>query len=270
MTIGLVTGANDWEDVMGRVRRIASRLGGCIGVGLMLCLALGATPSLAAQDVSDLEGTLYAYFREGDAESVLLLGELTSDVPGLAAEMVSPDNVAAIFEGYTTFTNYDFAADLSPTYIDQIDEADEYMVFAGDFTGQTGTVPAYVVILSASDKVFLLQGFVANADDLFELAALTIAGGTAPETFKDYTRILSPAAESATPQASPVASPVSQQGSDTGVFCHVDPNLAVADLNGDGLITIDELSTFSDVEGVDNLIASMVQNGFDAVQYQGC
>jgi hypothetical protein len=188
--------------------------------------------------------------------------------------MVSPDNVDAIFAGYTAFTNYDFAADLPATYIDQVDEADEYMVFAGDFTTGTGVAPAYVILLAVSEKAFLLQGFVSNADDLFELAALTIAGGTAPETFKDYVRVLAPeaglGAGPATPQASPSASPVAQGNGGSPIFCHVDPNLAVVDLDGDGLITIEELSTFSDVEGVESLIASMVQSGYEAVQYADC
>jgi hypothetical protein len=249
---------------MGRCRRITSGLAGLILIGIML--GIGATPALAAQELPDLEATLYAYFREGDPESILLLGELTSDVPGQAAEMVSPDNIDEIFAGYTTFTNYDFASNLSATHIDQIDEADEYMVFAGDLTGEAGVVPAYVMLLSASEKVFLLQGFVSNVDDFFALAALTIAEGTAPETFKDYIRVLTTDTGAATPVASPVA-----EGSDgPRIFCHVDPNLAVADLNGDGLITVEELSTFSGVEGVDSLIASMVQSGYEAVQYQDC
>jgi hypothetical protein len=242
------------------------------GAGLLLCL--GATPAVA-QDIDDLDAAFYAYLRESDPNSILLLGELTAETPEVADAVVSPDNIDEIFAGNTTFTNYDFAANLPATFIDRIDEADEYMVFAGDFVGPTGAMPAYVAILTVSTKVFIIQGFVANADDLFELAAITIAEGMAPESFKDYTRVDTPADAAtpgpATPVASPQASPVAQQGNDgPRIFCHVDANLAVADLDGDGLITIEELSTFSGVEGVDTLIASMVQSGLDAVQYADC
>ena len=240
-------------------------------LGIVVCLALGTSVGITtAQEIPGLEVTFYGYFPADDPESVLLVGELTSDVPGLAAEFVSPDNVNAFFDGYTSFTNYDFASDLPAAYIDQIDEADEYMVFAGDSTLENRTQPAYVMLLSASEKVFMIQGFEPNADDLFALAALTIAEGEAPEQFEDYVRVLTSATGDDSGSA-PNTSPGGQQTEDDlNVFCSVDPNLGVVDLNDDGLITVEELSNFTGIEGIDTLISSMQDNGFDAVQYRDC
>jgi hypothetical protein len=224
-----------------------------------------------AQSVSDIEVAFFAYFKDGDESSVLLLGVVTSDIPGLAAEMVSPRNSDDFFDGFTDFRNYSFAQNLSGTYIDQIDEAEEYMVFVGDYVGGSDVLPSYLMLLSDSGRVFMLQGSVNNADDLFLLAQATINEGAAPEQFNGYRRVQTDTDSNG--GSSPNNSQeIATANENLRILCSVDRSgsVAVMDLNSDGLLTIQELSNFTHIEGVDGVISSLVTNGYDAVQYVGC
>lgn len=118
-----------------------------------------------------------------------MLGHLKPGDPSLAAELVSPQYADDFFSGFKTFTNHEFAADLDPTYLDQIDEADEYMVFKGMLDLEEGIKPGYVTFLSTSQQVFLIVGYQHDAQDLFLLASQVIREGNAPLTYSTYTRV---------------------------------------------------------------------------------
>jgi hypothetical protein len=176
----------------------------------MMLLAVTAPVMVSAQALEDVEITFYGYF-SADASTALTLGHLKPENPALAGELVSPQYADDFFGGFTLFTNHEFAGDLAPGYIDQIDEADEYMVFKGNLDSVDGVKPGYLTFLSTSQQVFVIVGYQADAEALFGLAEQTIQAADAPETYADFTRIeLSDASALEAEQPSSASAPRAQ------------------------------------------------------------
>lgn len=228
------------------------------GLGLLLA-GLLSVPAASAQSTIDGEMHSYGYF-SSDVSTSFTVIHLEPNTATLAGEMVSPQYADDFFSGFTIFTNYEFASDLDPKFIDQIDEADEYMVFSGDFDSYDGVKPGYTILLSSSQQVFLFVGYQADAEDLFGLAEQTIADKEPPAEFGDYTRM----------DLDNVSG--SDNGEDTGVeFCYVEPAFALMDENGDERITIAEFEEWSDtIPEVGQMIDTMEANGYDSIRYVGC
>ncbi len=150
--------------------------------------ALMAPLSATAQTVDDVDITFYAYIAE-DESTLMLLGELEPDDPRLAAEIVSPQYGDDFFEGFGAFSDYEITDALRDREVDQIDEADEYLVYEGDLEFEDGVdLPGYVIFLSTDERVFVIIGFEDDQSDLFDLAEEAIDEGEAPRTFDDYDR----------------------------------------------------------------------------------
>lgn len=234
---------------------------GVLVCGIISALLVGGSASAQA----DVNITYWGYFSP-DASIVLTLGELTSDNPALAAELVSPQYAGDFFEGFTSFTNYDFAS-LSEEQYSQVSGADEYMVFDGDYEGSDGIKPGYLAFLSVNQKVFVIFGYQEHAEPLFGLMQQTIVEGQAPETFQDYMRIN--VNDLSGGETSSTGNGYSDEVGRT--FCANDPMFAPFDLNGDNYVTQFELSTFSGLSNdLDQLLATMVENNFDSIQVSGC
>ena len=155
----------------------------------LIALVVLAAPSTGLAQAEDgIEITFYAYI-SSDADTVVSLGHLVPDDPSLAEELVSPQYADDFFEGFTDFTDHEFAADLPPRYIDRIDEADEYMVFEGMLELEDDTEPGYLMFLSTEQQVFVVYAYQDDAEDLFRLAQETIEAGEAPLRYSDYTRV---------------------------------------------------------------------------------
>jgi hypothetical protein len=235
---------------------------------LLLMVGFGAFGGAvaAAQSLPGTTITTYGYFADNGA-TVLTLVHLEADDPSLAGEMVSPRYADDFFSGFSIFTNYDFASDLGAAYIDQIDEADEYMVFKGNLDFYDGVKPGYVIMLSTSQEVFMMVGYQADADDLFDLAETVIARGDAPAKSGDFTRVeLTEDSGSSGSSRSNVV-----ETDRLNEFCYVEPAFAPIDENGDGLLTVAEIEQWvSIVPELQGMLDSMDQNGFDAIRYVGC
>src|SRR5687767_1741123 len=95
---------------------------GIVIVMTIMALTVGLHGAAATQNTPDVTTRFYGYFADSGS-STLLLGQLQSGDPTVAAQLVSPQYADDFFSGFKSFTNYDFAHDLSYTYIDQIDEA---------------------------------------------------------------------------------------------------------------------------------------------------
>ena len=155
----------------------------------LIVLVVFAAPSTSlAQSEDGIEVTFYGYISP-DEDTVISLGHLVADDPSLAAELVSPQYADDFFDGFTQFTDHEFAADLAPRYIDRIDEADEYMVFEGMLDAENGDDPGYLMFLSTEREVYVIFGYQDDAEDLFGLAAETIQAGKAPLRYLDFTRV---------------------------------------------------------------------------------
>jgi hypothetical protein len=249
---------------------------GVIIAMMTMALAGGLHGTSAAQGTAGTTMDFYGYFADNGSSSILL-GQARSTDPTFAAELVSPQYADDFFSGFEVFTDYDFASDLAYTYIDQIDEADEYMVFAGNLDSYNGVQPGYVIFLSTSQQVFVIVGYQVLIDDLFGLAALTIQQGTAPQQYAEYVRIevsgdgtLEPQSEQGSSNE-PAASGSSQPAASGNEFCRNEPNLAPFDLNGDERLTFEELEFWIDiVPEAQDLIDTMKANGYDSVRYAGC
>lgn len=225
----------------------------------------------AVQAQGDVETTFWAYFSP-DATTVITIGELTSSDPSLAAELVSPQYADQFFDGFTIFTDYDFAS-LSNDQSSKISEADEYMVFAGTLDGLDGPAPGLVMFLSTNQEVFLLYGYERDSLLLFDLAEQTIATGDSPETFLDYTRInTTELGDGETDNSSGESTSNGGYSDDVGrIFCANDPVFEPFDIDGDGFVTQYELSQFADLSAdIDELLQTMVENGFDSIQVANC
>lgn len=244
------------------------RVVGIVIAMMTLALGTGAHGVTAAQYTPDTTTTFYGYFADSGSSS-LMLGHLQSSDPTVAAELVSPQYADDFFAGFGSFTNYDFARELSYTYIDQVDDADEYMVFSGNLDFYDGVQPGYVIFLSTSQQVFILLGYQTLIDDLFGLAALTIQQGSAPAQYPGYVRMAVTDDGDPAPQSSQGAS--NQAAASGSEFCYIEPSFETLDLNGDQRLTIDELEFWVDVvPETQQLIDTMKANGFDSVRYAGC
>lgn len=156
---------------------------------LLMALVLFAAPAATmAQSEDGIEITFYGYI-SSDADTVVSLGHVVPDDPSLAEELVSPQYADDFFEGFTDFTDHEFAADLAPRYVDRIDEADEYMVFEGMLEVEGDAKPGYLMFLSTDQQVFVIYAYQADAEDLFRLAEETIQVGEAPLEYSDFTRV---------------------------------------------------------------------------------
>ncbi len=146
-----------------------------------------AQASMAAQ-LDDVEVKFYGYYSP-DASTVVMLGHMNANDTTLAGELVSPQYADDFFGGFTIFTDHQFAADLPANYIDQIDEAVEYMVFTGNVDFYDGEKPGYVIFLNIGGDVFVIVGYQSDSDVMFDLAEQTLREVDAPETFVDYSRM---------------------------------------------------------------------------------
>lgn len=93
------------------------------------------------------------------------------------------------FDGFGAFDDYFIADSLRSREIDQIDEADEYLVYEGWLEFEDGyDFPGYVMFLSSDGMVYILIGFADDRSDLFDLAEEILDRGEAPRTFDGYDR----------------------------------------------------------------------------------
>jgi hypothetical protein len=265
-------------------RNLHLRALGVIIAMMTMALTGGLNGTAATQGTAGTTMDFYGYFADSGS-STILLGQARSTDPTFAAELVSPQYADDFFSGFELFTNYHFASDLGYTYIDQIDEADEYMVFAGNLDSYNGVQPGYVIFLSTSQQVFVIIGYQVLINDLFGLAALTIQQGTAPQQYAEFTRIkvsddgtLEPQSGQGTSNQTagsssnrPAGSGSNQPAASGNEFCYVEPNVAPLDLNDDQRLTIVELEFWVDVvPEAQGLIDTMKAQGFDSVRYAGC
>jgi hypothetical protein len=148
---------------------------------------LTAPLSAAAQDY-DFYLTFWGYIAY-DESTVMLLGELEPDDPRMAAEFVSPQYGDDFFDGFGAFDDYYIADSLRNREVDQIDDADEYLVYEGWLELEDGyDYPGYVMFLSVDGMVYIIIGFEDDRADLFDLAEETIDRGQAPRNFDGYDR----------------------------------------------------------------------------------
>ncbi len=238
---------------------------------MTMTLAAGLYGASASQYTPDTTTNFYGFFADGGSSS-LMVGHLQSSDPTVAAELVSPQYADDFFTGFGSFTNYDFARELSYTYIDQIDEADEYMVFTGNLDFYNGVQPGYVIFLSTSQEVFILIGYHTLIDDLFGLAALTIQEGRVPVQYPGYVRMKVSDDGTLQPQSGSRPSSNTPNTAASGrEFCYIEPSFAILDLNGDQLLTLDELEYWVDaVPETREMIDTMRAQGYDSVRYAGC
>lgn len=236
-------------------------------VMLTLVLFGGWTPGLAsAQNLPGVTTSSYGYFSP-DASTGLTLVHLDPDDPSLAGDLVSTQYADDFFSEFSIFTDYEFASDLDASYINQVDDADEYMVFSGDFDSYDGVAPGYVILLSSSQQVFLMVGYQTDADDLFDLAAEAIEEGDAPGEFGDFFRVDLDDfnLESSSNQGNSSASDTGEE------FCFNEPALGTFDANNDGAVTVAELEEWvAIVPEVEESLDVMDANGFDSIRYEGC
>lgn len=151
------------------------------------CFAALAMPLAASAQDTDFELTFWGYIAD-DESTIMLLGELEPDDPDLAAEFVSPQYGDDFFDGFGAFDDYEITDSLSTREINQISDADEYLVYEGDLELDGDDFPGYVMFLSSDGLVFILIGFEDDKDDLFDLAEETLDEGEAPRSFDGYDR----------------------------------------------------------------------------------
>jgi len=171
----------------GRFTPFRQRLGD-VAIAVTAVLAAFAAPLAASAQDTDFDLTFWGYVAD-DESTIMLLGELEPDDPDLAAEFVSPQYGDDFFDGFGAFSDYEITDSLRDREVDQIDEADEYLVYEGDLEFEDGVeLPGYVMFLSVDGMVFILIGFEDDKGDLFDLAEETIDEGQAPRTFDGYDR----------------------------------------------------------------------------------
>jgi hypothetical protein len=263
-----IASVRDGRKAMMVKRFMRLRTVGVIMAMMIMTIAGGLHGTAATQNTAGTKIDFYGYFSDSGLSS-LMLGHMQPNDPGLAAELVSPQYADDFFSSFKSFTNYDFAADLPYTYIDQIDEADEYMVFAGSLDFYDGVKPGYVIFLSTSQQVFLLIGYQEMAGDLFGLAALTIQQGTAPAQYLGYVRLeMTDDGDVASQNG---GAPSNQTEASGNEYCYIEPSFATLDLNDDERLTFDELEFWVDVvPETQQMIDTMKANGYDSVRYAGC
>ena len=237
-----------------------SRLSFTVLTLLSIILALVSSPAGVAAQRGDYDMATYGYF-SADGESGLMLIHIEPYDSSLAAEFVSPVYAEDFLQTIGILDEYWWAESLDTHYRNQVAGADEYMVFEGDLNFYEGWEPGYVMLLSVDREIFVLAGYRADARDLFELAEEVIDAEAAPRSFEDYTR------ESLNDDSS------NNQGntSSSGYYlCYEDRSLSGLDLDGDGVITIDELEEFAGDPDVDDVIDTLEDEGFDGIVYENC
>jgi len=171
----------------GRIATLKQRLG-VFALAVTAFIAAFAAPLGASAQDTDFYLTFWGYVAE-DESTLMLLGELEPDDPWLAAEFVSPQYGDDFFDGFGAFDDYYIADSLRSREVDQIDEADEYLVYEGDLEFEDGfDYPGYVMFLSSGGMVYIIIGFEDDRSDLFDLAEETLDEGRAPRSFDGYDR----------------------------------------------------------------------------------
>jgi hypothetical protein len=229
-------------------------------LGFVLSLFSGLA-SVAAQD-ADYDMTSYGYF--SDDEVGLMLIHIEPDDPRLAAEFVSPVYAEDFLLTIGILDEYWWAEDLEREYRNQVAGADEYMVFEGDLNFYDGWRSGYVMLLSVDQEIFLLAGYRADADELFDLAEETIDDESVPRSFDDFTRV--------NLDDEDLGSSINQgsNSSSGDILCYEDRNLGSLDLDDDGVITVDELEVFAGDPSVDDVIDLLEDDGYDGIEYENC
>jgi hypothetical protein len=246
-----------------------------IAAWAMMLLAVTAPGTVSAQALDDVEVTFYGYFSD-DASTVLSVGHMKPGNPALAGELVSPQYADDFFSGFTLFTDHEFAGDLAPQYIAQIDDADEYMVFKGTLDFVDGAKPGYLTFLSTSQQVFIIYGYQADAADLFGLAAQIIRDGNVPTEYAEYTRIELSDAEAvdgvqrssaSAPRAQPTQAPArsSSGAQDQSAAVVSDPNAYI----GESVVVSGTVAVITqDTDGTTYILIASGSGGF-LVGYPG-
>ena len=153
---------------------------GILFVALLgMALATLAGPAGAAAQDFEYYQTNYGYFSD-DGETGLMLIHIEPDEGWVASEIVSPVYAEILLQNLGILDEYWWAEDLETSYRNQVDNADEYMVFEGELDFYDGWEPGYVMLLSVDQEIFLLAGYRADVDDLFDLAEEAIDEGIGP------------------------------------------------------------------------------------------
>jgi hypothetical protein len=230
-------------------------------LGFVLSMFSGLA-SVAAQDI-DYDMTSYGYFSDNDDIGLMLI-HIEPDDPRLAAEFVSPVYAEEFLQTIGILDEYWWAEGLERGYRNQVEGADEYMVFEGDLNFYDGWEFGYVMLLSVDQEIFLLAGYQADANDLFDLAEETIDAEAVPRSFNDFTRVNLDDEELGSSN---------NQGSNSSsgdVLCYEDRNLRSLDFDDDGVITVDELEEFAGDPAVDDVIDLLEDDGYDGIEYENC
>lgn len=231
-------------------------------LGIAMSLLLGPA-GVAAQGI-DYDMTSYGYFSD-DGETGLMVIHIEPDDARLAAELVSPVYAEEILQSIGILDEYWWAETLDTGYRNQVEGADEYMVFEGELNFYDGWESGYVMLLSVDQEIFLLAGYWVDADDLFDLAEETIDEAAAPRSFEDYSRV------DLDDEDLGSSSNLGNNSSSSGwVLCYEDRTFADFDLDGDGVVTIDEFEVFDGDPAVDDVIDLLEEDGYDGVQYDDC
>jgi hypothetical protein len=230
----------------------------------LLGLILTAVPGSAGAQNFEYYQTNYGYFSD-DGDTGFMLIHIEPDEGWVASEIVSPVYAEDFLQTIGILDEYWWAEDLATSYRNQVDNADEYMVFEGDLNFYDGWEPGYVMLLSVDQEIFFLAGYRADSDDLFDLAEETIDEGIPPRNFEDYTRVDLDDEDLGSSNNN------NNQGSNIGdVYCYEDRDFAGYDLDDDGIVTIDEFEDFDNDPAVRDVIDLLEDDGYDGVQYDDC
>jgi hypothetical protein len=230
-------------------------------LGFVLSIVSGPV-GVAAQDM-DYDMTSYGYFSD-DYETGLMLIHIEPYDSRLAAEFVSPDYADIFLQSIGILDEYWWAEGLETGYRNQVEGADEYMIFEGDLNFYDGWKFGYVMLLSVDQEIFLLAGYRADADDLFDLAEETIDAEAAPRSFDDFDRVNLDDEDLSSSGNGGFTS------SSWDLLCYEDRSLRSFDLDDDGVITVDELEFFAGEPAVDDVLDLLEYDGYDGIEYQSC
>ncbi|HYJ12123.1 MAG TPA: hypothetical protein VEW66_00910 [Thermomicrobiales bacterium] len=244
------------------IRPGLTRLGLVFLTLLGLIMALVSSPvGVAAQ--ADYDMTTYGYFSD-DGETALMLIHIEPYDSRLAAEFVSPAYADEFLQTIAILDEYWWAESLETRYRNQVAGADEYMVFEGELDFYDGWDPGYVMLLSVEQEIYMIAGYRADSNDLFELAEEVIDAEAPPRSFDEYTR------ENLDDDNSSSSNNNGNGTSSEDLLCYEDRALSVFDLDDDGVITIDELEEFAGDPDVDDVIDILDDDGYDGIEYENC
>jgi len=244
------------------VRPGLTRLGLSFLALMGFALATVLAPAGAAAQEFTYYQTNYGYFSD-DGETGLMFIHIEPEQGWVAAEIVSPVYAEDILQTLGILDEYWWAEDLETGYRNQVSAADEYMVFEGDLNFYNGWRPGYVMLLSVEQEIFLLAGYRADVDDLFDLAEEAIWSESAPRNFEDYTRV-------DLDEDLDYSSGSNNNSSSGDLLCYEDRNLGDFDRNDDGVVTIQEFERYDDDPAVRDVIDLLEDDGYDGVQYDNC